>query len=294
MSTEPSHPPAGWSAVQLRRLRELEAGEAELRAAFSTSAERDRAFQRLERRLAAARRAELREFQRSVLVPRLCRLEQRLADALVRAGFARVVTPTILSRGLLERMSVTRDHPLFQQIFWLDEGRCLRPMLAPHLYYLLKDLLRAWDRPVRLFEIGSCFRKDSRGSRHSVEFTMLNLVEMGLPEPDCRRRLEELAGLVTEAAGVRGWRLVEEESAVYGRTIDVVCGLKAGEGAAGELELGSAALGPHELDRAWKISEPWVGIGFGLERLVMAAEGGVNLSRWGRSLMYLDGRRLNI
>ncbi len=272
-------------------MRELEAGEAELQAGFETRPERDRAYQRLESRLAAARRAELREFQGSVLVPRLCRLEQRLADTLVRAGFARVATPTILSRGLLARMSVTAEHPLYRQVFWLDERRCLRPMLAPHLYYLLTDLLRTWDHPVRIFEIGSCFRRDSQGARHSEEFTMLNLVEAGVPAESCRPRLDELAGLVMEAAGVRGWRLETEESAVYGQTIDVVVPDRGG-GAA--LELGSAAMGPHPLDRPWKITDPWVGIGFGLERLVMAAEGGVNLARWGRSLVYLDGRCLNI
>ena len=67
-------------------------------------------------------------------------------------------------------------------------------MLAPHLYYVLKDLLRLWEKPVRIFEIGSCFRKESRGARHSNEFTMLNLVEMGLAEDKRQARLETLPG----------------------------------------------------------------------------------------------------
>jgi phenylalanyl-tRNA synthetase alpha chain len=162
-------------------------------------------------------------------------------------------------------------------------------MLAPNLYYLLVDLLRTWDHPVRIFEIGSCFRRDSQGARHSEEFTMLNLVEAGLPAETCRGRLEELAALVMDAAGIRDWRLETEDSAVYGQTLDIVVD-SGGEA----LELGSAAMGPHPLDRPWKITDPWVGIGFGMERLVMAAEGGINLARWGRSLVYLDGRRLNI
>jgi hypothetical protein len=33
---------------------------------------------------------------------------------------------------------------------------------------------------------------------------------------------------------------------------------------------------------------------FGLERLIMAAAGDDSLRRWGRSLSYLDGIRLNI
>ncbi len=74
---------------------------------------------------------------------------------------------------------------------------------------------------------------------------------------------------------------------VYGETIDIVAGDQG-------LEVGSAAMGPHPLDRAWRISVPWVGIGFGLERLLMIANGGRSLSRMARSLTYLDGVRLNI
>ena len=53
-------------------------------------------------------------------------------------------------------------------------------------------------------------------------------------------------------------------------------------------------MGPHALDRPWRITDAWVGIGFGLERLIMAAEGSESLARLGRSLSYLDGIRLNI
>jgi phenylalanyl-tRNA synthetase alpha chain len=158
-------------------------------------------------------------------------------------------------------------------------------MLAPHLYSLLVDLLRVWEKPVRIFEVGSCFRRETQGARHAAEFTMLNLCEMGLPADGCRARLEELAALLMRAAGIREYALQSEDSVVYGQTVDLV---------AGDLELGSAAIGPHELDRPWKISEPWVGIGLGLERLVMAAEGGDSLARWGRSLTHLDGRPLRL
>ena len=53
-------------------------------------------------------------------------------------------------------------------------------------------------------------------------------------------------------------------------------------------------MGPHPLDRPWKINETWIGIGFGLERLLMAAENTRNLAKFGRSLAYLDGIRLNL
>ena len=169
-------------------------------------------------------------------------------------NFVQVTTPTILSKGLLKKMSIDDTHPLTSQIFWLDKDKCLRPMLAPHLYFVLQDLLRIWEKPVRIFEIGSCFRKESHGARHS---------------------------------NVDDYIIQSESSAVYGETIDILDGRN-------RLELGSAAMGPHVLDRAWQITDAWVGIGFGLERLLMVAEGSQSLGKMGKSLAYLDGIRLNI
>jgi phenylalanyl-tRNA synthetase alpha chain len=279
-----------WSPVQQRRLEELgavaEAGETvDLDARFGSEAERDAAFQELEKRLVKARRAELAALQKEARPPALCRLEARLSDLLAESGFTRVVTPTLMSRGMLGRMGIRPGHPLHEKIFWVDPRRCLRPMLAPHLYSLLVDLLRVWEKPVRIFEAGSCFRRETQGSQHASEFTMLNLCEMGLPAESCRSRLEELASRLMQAAGIEGWTLQSEDSVVYGQTVDLM--------AAG-VELGSAAIGPHELDRPWKITEPWVGIGLGLERLAMVAEGGRSLARWGRSLTHLDGRPLRL
>ena len=276
-----------WSEIQARRLLELDADETELNTKFGSTLERDRSFQMLENKLVQEQRQRLKELREVHLRPALCRLESTLTEVLVRNGFVQVVTPTIMSRGLLEKMSIGADHPLGAQIFWLDRDRCLRPMLAPHLYYVLKDLLRLWESPVRIFEVGSCFRKESQGSQHSNEFTMLNLAEMGVTEESRQARIEELAALITEAAGIKEYRLESQKSVVYGETIDIVAGDQG-------LEVGSAAMGPHPLDRAWRISVPWVGIGFGLERLLMIANGGRSLSRMARSLTYLDGVRLNI
>ncbi len=60
------------------------------------------------------------------------------------------------------------------------------------------------------------------------------------------------------------------------------------------LELGSGAIGPHPLDHAWRITDTWVGIGFGLERLLMTVREGNSIGRVGRSLAYLDGIPLSI
>ncbi len=46
--------------------------------------------------------------------------------------------------------------------------------------------------------------------------------------------------------------------------------------------------------RLWGIMENWVGIGFGLERLTMAATGESTMAKTGRSLSYLHGIRLRI
>lgn len=275
-----------WSKTQANRLKALDADQAQLAERFEDQTQRDRAFLELEGTLAKMRKKELEEMRRVHGRPGLCRLETTLVEALVGAGFVQVTTPTILSRGLLAKMGVTEAHDLFKQIFWLDRDRCLRPMLAPHLYYVIKDLLRLWEKPIGIFEVGSCFRKDSEGARHSSEFTMLNLCEFGLPEEDRSRRVREMADLVTLAAGIDDYRLEEAESTLYGETMDVV--------SADGLELGSGAMGPHPLDHAWRITDPWVGIGFGLERLLMTVRGSDSIGRVGRSLAYLDGIPLRI
>jgi pyrrolysyl-tRNA synthetase-like protein len=276
-----------WTEIQQTRLRELAADETDLQLKFDGTSARDKAFQQLEKKMVKVQRQKLQQLRDVHRRPGLCRLESRLTDILIKNEFVQVTTPTILSKGLLSKMSIGDDHPLTSQIFWLDKDKCLRPMLAPHLYFVLQDLLRIWEKPVRIFEIGSCFRKESQGARHSNEFTMLNLVEMGLAEDIRQERLEELAALVTKAAGVDDYIIESESSAVYGETIDILDGQN-------RLELGSAAMGPHILDRPWQITDAWVGIGFGLERLLMVAEKSQSLGRMGRSLAYLDGIRLNI
>lgn len=215
----------------------------------------------------------------------LCELESKLVTALTEQGFVQVVTPTIITKSSLAKMSISDDHPLFEQVFWLDGKRCLRPMLAPNLYTLWRELLRVWEKPIRIFEIGTCYRKESQGAQHLNEFTMLNVTELGLPLEQRHGRLEELARLVMTTAEIEDFSLVPSESVVYGDMLDVV---------KGELELASGAMGPHMLDENWGIITPWVGIGFGLERLVMVKKEIQNVQSVGRSLSYLNGVRLNI
>jgi len=281
-----------WTDEQMKRLADLGAEAAILEAGFESAAERNKAFQRIEKKMARETADQIRRHLAEVRRPDLAILREKLAAALVEAGFTEVETPLTVSRTLLARMGLDDNHPLNKQIFWLDKNKAMRPMLAPNLYYLLVDLLRLAPHPVSIFEIGPCMRKETQGAQHAAEFTMLNLVVMGLPLESRRRRLEELARLILAAADlpVDKCRLVSEDSTVYGETIDV----ESPDG----LELASTAMGPHPLDTPWGIDVPWVGLGFGLERLVMAraALDGLTLNpaRAGRSLSYLAGFRLNV
>ncbi|KGK83825.1 Pyrrolysine--tRNA(Pyl) ligase [Desulfosporosinus sp. HMP52] len=273
-----------WTPIQKQRLQELNASEVLQEMCFESHQERDRAYQEQEHLLVIRGKQKLQELLETNRRPSLSVLEQQLVEALTQEGFVQVVTPTIISKTALAKMSVSDDHPLFSQVFWLDSKRCLRPMLAPNLYTLWRDLLRLWEKPIRIFEIGTCYRKESKGSLHLNEFTMLNLTELGLPLDQRHQRLKELAALVMNTVGIDDYQLESESSVVYGDTLDVVKGI----------ELGSSAMGPHVLDDQWGIFDPWVGIGFGLERLLMIKEGSQNVQSMGRSLTYLNGVRLNI
>lgn len=273
-----------WTQIQKQRLQELNASEVLQEMYFESQQERDRAYQGQEHLLVVRGKHKLHEMLETKRRPSISILEQQLVEALTQKGFVQVLTPTIISKTALAKMSVSDDHPLFSQVFWLDSKRCLRPLLAPNLYTLWRDLLRIWEKPIRIFEIGTCYRKESKGSLHLNEFTMLNLTELGLPEDQRHQRLEELAALVMDTVGIVDYQLESESSVVYGDTLDVVKGI----------ELGSSAMGPHVLDEQWGIIDPWVGIGFGLERLLMIREGSQNVQSMGRSLSYLNGVRLNI
>ena len=277
-----------WTETQKNRLTELDADTQEIAWVFEGEKERNKAFQTLEMSLVKAQKIKLAKLRDTQKRPGLCLLSDKLVQVLTSKGFVQVTTPTMMAKSLLKKMSITDSHPLTKQIFWVDSNRCLRPMLAPHLYYIMKDLLRIWEKPIGIFEIGSCFRKESEGARHTSEFTMLNVCEFGLPMEKRQTRLEELAGFVMEASHIDDYELETEESAVYGSTIDVVTQKPHG------LELGSGAMGPHPLDDAWKINETWVGIGFGVERLLMAKDKSNSLGKYTRSLTWLDGIRLNL
>ena len=86
-----------------------------------------------------------------------------------------------------------------------------------------------------------------------------------------------------DAAGLE-YTLSREESDVYVETLDVNVN--------GE-EVASGAIGPHILDPAHDVHEPWAGVGFGLERLLMLKNGKSNAKKMGKSNTYLDGFKID-
>lgn len=275
-----------FSETQRNRLGGLGLKLNEMEECFVSMQERETRYKQLEKDSVAKNRNQLIQLTDELHQPMICKLQQDLTQRLILEGFTQVTTPTIISKKFLERMSINEMSPLHQQVFWLDQKTCLRPMLAPNLYDISEKLLRYSKLPLRIFEIGSCFRKESEGRAHLKEFTMLNLVEWGTPEESRVERLKELAAIVLQAAHLKEYGFEEEDSVVYGLGLDVV----SSDG----IELASTSMGPHPLDHAWKISCSWVGIGFGLERLLMVREGEEGIHRHSKSTSFLNGTCLNI
>ena len=275
-----------FTITQQQRLTELNFPEEELNRSFASREERDKAFKVLEKEGVKHHRLHLEELLGIRHQTLAMESEKQMEGWLKGEGFTRVATPAIITRPMLERMTITREHPLTEQVFWLDDKRCLRPMLAPNLYEVMRDLHRITRGPVRIFEAGSCFRKESQGAQHLNEFTMLNLVELdGVAEGQQMERLRQLATGAMEALGMDDYQLVEEESEVYGTTLDIEV-----EG----VEIASGAFGPHFLDEKWGIFQPWVGIGFGIERIAMIKGGYRTIKRVGKSISFLDGSPLHL
>jgi phenylalanyl-tRNA synthetase alpha chain len=276
-----------WSDTQYRRLKELGAARAFLDQSFAAGSERDQAYQILEKQLVKVEKGRLADLLAQGGKTQLELLCETVSEQLIAEGFVKVATPTVISAAALEKMTITRDHPLYKQVYWLNSKQCLRPMLAPNLYSLMQDLSRQKSRPIRFFEIGSCFRKETDGANHTSEFTMLNLVEMGLPVQKREARLLELGSLVVKSVGLKSFCFESEQSEVYGTTLDLVSGVNS-------VEVGSGAMGPHPLDAEWGVRESWVGFGIGMERLLMLVKKDSTISRWCKSITYMDGIRLKI
>jgi pyrrolysyl-tRNA synthetase-like protein len=273
---------SNYTDAQIQRLREVGA-DIEGPSSFEDEIERDRSFDEIVHLRTDLNRKAIRELASSKERHPIQRLEADIAESLLSDGFLEVRTPSIMSADGIRKMGIDEQNPLWKQIFWLGDGRCMRPMLAPNLYFVMRHLKRSVGLPLRLFEVGPCYRRESHGSMHLEEFTMLNLVELG-PAETPMEQLERHVKTVMDAVG-SSYSLDRVLSEVYGVTVDV---LVNGE------EVASGAVGPHSLDKSFGITDAWTGVGFGIERLECLRNKSNNIKRVGRSLIYQAGARIDI
>lgn len=277
----------GFSISQRQRLVELNAEDSVVNQEFESPRQRDQRFRELEKSYVKENKEKLRNLMEREHIPLTLRVERQLDQWLDQEeGFTRVATPVIISADSLAKMNIDQDNHLREQVFWVDGKKCMRPMLAPNLYQVMRELHRITRKPVKIFEAGSCFRKESQGAQHMNEFTMLNLVELdSVRDGEQMDRLRVLAKGAMDAVGIDNYELVTESSGVYLETLDIV---------ADGVELASGAYGPHPLDAAWGIFEPWVGLGLGLERIAMVKGEYQTIKRAGKSIAYVDGVPLKL
>lgn len=277
----------GFSISQRQRLVELNAEDSIVNQEFESPQQRDQRFRELEKSYVKENKEKLRNLMEREHIPLTLRVERQLDQWLDQEeGFTRVATPVIISADSLAKMNIDQDNHLREQVFWVDGKKCMRPMLAPNLYQVMRELHRIIRKPVKIFEAGSCFRKESQGAQHMNEFTMLNLVELdSVRDGEQMDRLRALAKGAMDAVGIDKYELVTESSGVYLETLDIV---------ADGVELASGAYGPHPLDAAWGIFEPWVGLGLGLERIAMVKGEYQTIKRAGKSIAYVDGVPLKL
>ena len=278
-----------YTVTQSERLNELNCPAEEQDREFETKEERNEYFRKLEKELTRYARNDIFDLLESRRVTKYRITGNKMCSWLRDEGFTEVITPTIISRDALKKMGIDSGSQFLEQVFWVDGKHCLRPMLAPNLYVEMRELLRITKKPVKIFEMGSCFRKESQGSQHLNEFTMLNLVELAaVKDGEQLQELERLALNAMEALGLKEgeYEFVQEDSEVYGKvSFDILIN---------GMEVASGSYGPHFLDPNWGVFDTWVGIGFGIERLTMALDKGRNIKRYGRTLSFIDGEPLNI
>lgn len=275
-SASHSSVPASAPAPALTR-SQLDRVEALLSPQDKTSLNKSMTFRELESELLTRRKGDLQRIYADERENYLGKLERDITKFFVDRGFLEIKSPILIPAEYVERMGIDSDTELSKQVFRVGENFCLRPMLAPNLYNYLRKFDRVLPDPIKIFEIGPCYRKESDGKEHLEEFTMLNFCQMG---SGCTR--ENLEALIKEFLDYLeiDFEIVGDSCMVYGDTLDVMHG---------NLELSSAVVGPVPLDREWGIDKPWIGAGFGLERLLKVMHGFKNIKRAARSESYYNG-----
>ncbi|WNY27786.1 pyrrolysine--tRNA(Pyl) ligase [Methanolapillus ohkumae] len=237
----------------------------------------DMSFSEIESLLTGRRKKELCDIYANSREHMLAKLERDISAFLISKGFIEIKSSILIPEEYIIRMGIDKDEELSKQIFRTDDNLCLRPMLAPVLYNYLARFDKVLPDPVKIFEIGPCYRKESDGSSHLEEFTMVNFCQMG--EGSTRENLIALLDEFLTFLGI-DYTIEGDECMVYGATVDVMHG---------DMELSSAVVGPVPMDMDWGVSKPWIGAGFGLERLLKARHKFKNIKRGSRSEFYYNG-----
>lgn len=271
-----------FTITQKRRLTELGASSELLEKSFNNVEERDEFFDSCVSELVSNNKNQLKNLVHKGFCSSLRTIERKIHEVSISQGFIEVSTPILIPTSHIRHMGIDESNKLWKQIIWINDNLCLRPMLAPNLYYVMKRL-RRFLRPVRIFEIGPCFRKEE-GLLHSTEFTMANIVELA-PDREPFITLKDMVDRIMASIGLMNYDIKEYPCAVYGKTLDVLVN---------GIEVASGVVGPIPIDINWGITEPWAGVGFGLERLTMLKKGLNRIKPVVRSLTYLDGIILNV
>lgn len=239
-------------------------------------------FEELEAELTAKRKAELTFIYENDREHMLAKLERDISAFLISKGFIEIKSSILIPEEYIVKMGIDKDAELSKQVFRTDDGKCLRPMLAPVLYNYLHRFGQVMPDPLKIFEIGPCYRKESDGSNHLEEFTMVNFCQMG--DGSTRENLIQLIDEFLTHLGI-SYEIEGDENKVYGATVEVMHG---------DLELSSAVVGPIPMDMDWGINKPWIGAGFGLERLLKVRHNFKNIKRGSRSEYYYNGIHTNL
>ncbi len=273
--------PASTPASSLTR-SQLDRVEALLSPEDKISLNIAKPFREFESELVTRRKNDFQRLYTNDREDYLGKLERDITKFFVDRGFLEIKSPILIPAEYVERMGINNDTELSKQVFRVDKNLCLRPMLAPTLYNYLRKLDRILSDPIKIFEVGPCYRKESDGKEHLEEFTMVNFCQMG---SGCTR--ENLESLIKEFLDYLeiDFEIVGDSCMVYGDTLDIMHG---------DLELSSAVVGPVPLDREWGIDKPWIGAGFGLERLLKVTHGFKNIKRASRSESYYNGISTNL
>ncbi|NLI61876.1 MAG: pyrrolysine--tRNA(Pyl) ligase [Methanosarcinaceae archaeon] len=238
-------------------------------------------FEVLEKELVERRKKDVCKIYETSREDMLAALERDISEFLRSEGFMEIKSSILIPEEYLLQMGIDPETDEDYKVFKTNGNMYLRPMLAPVLYNYLRRFDKILPDPVKIFEVGTCYRRESDSSNHLEEFTMVNFCQMG--DGANAENLMEIIDSFLKHLGIE-YTTEGDSCLVYGNTVDIMHG---------DMELSSAVVGPVPMDIDWGINKPWIGAGFGLERLLKAKHGFKNVKRGSRSELYYNGNYIN-